>query len=369
MEQMRKPEERAMFALRELYRSRGYRPYKMSRFEAYDLYVRNKDFLQSDQVITFSDRSGRLLALKPDVTLSIIKNAADRPGQVQKVYYNENVYRADGGTQGFREILQTGLECVGDLGGYEIAEVALLAAQSLSLLGDSFVLNLSHMGFVWSVLDGSGLSGRGRREALDFLRQKNSHDLRRLCGGENLSDAQTTALCALAGCNGDPDTVMRTMRPLLTSEEQEELLEELGAVCALLEQRGFAGKIRLDFSVGNEMKYYSGLVFKGYLEGIPVSILSGGQYDRLLQKMGRRSRAIGFAINLNLLERRQAEQEDVDILLLYDPAEQVDTVMQAVETLGREGSVLAAADVPQRRNWRKAARLEKGEILWIELPC
>ena len=70
-----KNEERAVFALRKLYRSFGYAPYKMSRFEEYDLYVRNKDFLVSDQVITFSDRSGRLLALKPDVTLSIVKNA------------------------------------------------------------------------------------------------------------------------------------------------------------------------------------------------------------------------------------------------------------------------------------------------------
>ena len=49
-----KHEERAVFALRSLYRNYGYAPYKMSRFEEYDLYVRNKDFLVSDQIITFS---------------------------------------------------------------------------------------------------------------------------------------------------------------------------------------------------------------------------------------------------------------------------------------------------------------------------
>ena len=108
--------------LEALCRKFGYAPYKMSRFEEYDLYVRNKDFLVSDQIITFSGSQGKLLALKPDVTLSIVKNAPDTPGVVQKVYYNENVYRD------YREILQAGLECVGDLGDYEIAEVALLAA-------------------------------------------------------------------------------------------------------------------------------------------------------------------------------------------------------------------------------------------------
>ena len=70
-----KTEERAVFTLRSLYRRYGYAPYKMSRFEEYDLYVRNKDFLASDRIITFSDGGGRLLALKPDVTLSIVKNA------------------------------------------------------------------------------------------------------------------------------------------------------------------------------------------------------------------------------------------------------------------------------------------------------
>lgn len=88
-----KNEERAVFALRALYRRYGYVGYKMSQFEEYDLYVRNKDFLLSDRIITFSGSGGRLLALKPDVTLSIVKNAPDAPGAVQKLYYNENVYR------------------------------------------------------------------------------------------------------------------------------------------------------------------------------------------------------------------------------------------------------------------------------------
>ena len=58
--------------LEALCRKFGYAPYKMSRFEEYELYVRNKDFLQSDRVITFSGADGRLLAMKPDVTLSIV---------------------------------------------------------------------------------------------------------------------------------------------------------------------------------------------------------------------------------------------------------------------------------------------------------
>ena len=125
MDAILKSEERAILTLRQLYRSYGYGPYKMSRFEEYDLYVRNKDFLVSDKIITFSGDRGRLLALKPDVTLSIVKNAPEASGVVQKVYYNENVYRD------YREIMQAGLEAVGDLSGYDIAEVVILAVKSL----------------------------------------------------------------------------------------------------------------------------------------------------------------------------------------------------------------------------------------------
>ena len=84
-------DERAGYALRSLYRRFGYCQYKMSKFEEYALYVRNKDFLASDGIISFTDTNGRLLALKPDVTLSIINNSKDLPGQVQKLYYDENV--------------------------------------------------------------------------------------------------------------------------------------------------------------------------------------------------------------------------------------------------------------------------------------
>ena len=42
-----KYDEKVIFALRELYSKYGYSQYKMSKFEEYDLYARNKDFLTS----------------------------------------------------------------------------------------------------------------------------------------------------------------------------------------------------------------------------------------------------------------------------------------------------------------------------------
>ena len=121
-------DEKAVFALRSLYLQRGYRQFKMRKFEEYDLYSRNKEFLVSEGVISFTDTDGKLLALKPDVTLSIINNAKSQPGQVEKLFYNENVYRISGDSHSYKEIMQTGVECVGAVTGAERLEVTLLAA-------------------------------------------------------------------------------------------------------------------------------------------------------------------------------------------------------------------------------------------------
>ena len=359
MDKILKKDEQAVLLLRKLYQSYGYQPYKMSRFEEYDLYVRNKDFLVSDQVITFSDRQGKLLALKPDVTLSIIKNAG-KSSDVQRVYYNENVYRVDPQTRAFREIMQTGLECIGALSSADVAEVVLLAAQSLSKLGENFVLDISHMGIIGEVLGRSGLSHEGQTRALQYLHQKNSHELRRLCEEES---AMAEDLLVLAECSGSPEEVFAKIQNM----QNHEAFVQLQQICGVLETFGFRDRIRVDFSVGTDMKYYSGVVFKGYLEGISAGVLSGGQYDKLLRKMGRGGNAVGFAIYLNLLEQiRERAEFDVDAVLLYpegaDPAE----LMSAAAELRQQTNLLTVTRLPQNLRWRKLYELREGKATEIE---
>lgn len=363
MDKILKKEEQAILLLRKLYQNYGYLPYKMSRFEEYDLYVRNKDFLVSDQVITFSDRRGKLLALKPDVTLSIIKNAG-KSADTQRVYYNENVYRVDPQTRAFREIMQTGLECIGDLSATDVAEVVLLAARSLQALGENFVLDISHMGLVGGILRRSGLSHEGQNRALQFLHQKNSHELRRLCEEES---CDADAILALVQAVGTPSVVFEQIRKYACDDVLMASLVQLQQICGVLEDFGFGGQIRVDFSVGTDMKYYSGVVFKGYLEGITTWILSGGQYDKLLQKMGRSGNAVGFAIYLNLLEQiRETSRFDVDAVLLYPEKAPMQQVFAAAADLRKDANVLTVNRLPENLRWRKLYEWKDGEAVFIE---
>ena len=356
MEMILKRDEQAILLLRKLYQNYGYRSYKMSRFEEYDLYVRNKDFLVSDQVITFSDRTGKLLALKPDVTLSIIKNAG-KTADTQRVYYNENVYRVDPQTRTFREIMQTGLECIGNLCDTDVAEVVLLAAKSLQKLGENFVLDISHMGVVGEIMASSGLSKDAQEKAVVYIHQKNSHELAKLCQEENC-DAE--GLLALIRTDGAPESVLQNLNTTAATKQ-------LQTICRVLTAAGFGDKIRIDFSVSSDMKYYSGVVFKGYLEGITTWILSGGQYDKLLQKMGRTGNAVGFAIYLNLLEKIRTTREfDVDAVLLYEDTSDMLSLFQAAETLRQTENVLTAKSIPTGLKYRRLYQLREGEAILLE---
>lgn len=354
-----KPEERVLFELRALYQKYGYSQFKMSKFEEYDLYARNKDFLISDGVITFTDTDGRLMALKPDVTLSIIKNTRNAPGDIQKLYYSENVYRVSGSTRQFKEILQTGLECIGEVDLYNLCEVISLALKSLRTIGDRCVLDISHMGVVSALVDTLGLDDATRQQVLRCIGEKNADGVSKLCPGK---DAE--GIRALVAARGRPDSVIALLRPWCESGAAKEALDELERVTAILKAVGCDG-IQVDFSIVNDMNYYNGIVFMGYIDGIPSSVLSGGQYDKLMQRMGSPARAVGFAIYMDLLERLSGEPSpfDVDTVLLYDDDADVMALTQAVRFLTDSGTAVCAMKrIPEKLRYRQLLRFEDGGI-------
>ncbi|MBQ8291767.1 MAG: ATP phosphoribosyltransferase regulatory subunit [Clostridia bacterium] len=337
-----KKQERVSLALRELFRKYGYAPYKMNKFEAYDLYVANKDFLVSDGIITFNDTDGKLLALKPDVTLSIIKNATD--GETSKVFYNENVYRISGETKQYKEIMQVGLERIGDTDVYALYETVYLAAQSLQAISENFVLDVSHLGILSALFEEIGAGERFNGKIMRLLAQKNAHGISEICKEYAILEKQKDKLFTIVRTYGDIQTVLKTLAPLCESKAMQEAYNELSAVCGLLLKTELAEKIRLDFSVVHNMNYYNGFVFKGFVEGIGEGVLSGGQYDRLMARMNRKAGGIGFAVYLDLLEGFGECKSgfDVDALVLYDDATDLKTLAQTVNSFIADGKSVNA---------------------------
>lgn len=355
-------EEQTIFALRELYSKYGYLAFKMSKFEEYELYIRNKDFLVSDRIITFNDTNGKLLALKPDVTLSIIKQGEDRQGVKQKVYYNENVYRVSEHTGHYKEIMQSGIECLGDIDLYDKFEVLSLAAQSLEMISDSYVLEISHMGIVSAVLDEIDTDQSFRRQVIRYISEKNAHDLARLCDEQGISRELTDKMNALITIYGKRDSVISALEPVCTTPTALAALSELKQLSALLDTTNCGDRIIFDFSVINDMNYYNGIVFKGFIDGICDGVLAGGQYDKMMHKMGRRAGAIGFALYLDLLEQLRASGEgyDVDVLVLYDNTTPPEKLAAQINRLVENGKrVSAQRAIPENLRYRQCLSLKE----------
>ena len=295
-------EETAALELRALYAENGFSQYKMSKFEPYDLYATNKDFLESERIITFTDISGRLMALKPDVTLSIVKNTDLAPGETKKLYYNETVYRVPKGAPGFRELTQVGLECIGETDENSVTQVIGLACKSLGTISPDCVLDLSHLGLITDTLSAAGLTGDAARQAYVCLTEKNVQGLKALCEKNGADAENTEKLLTLAALYGAPRDVLPKLVDLFGDHAA---VKELQNVAQNVDEQC----LRIDFSVSADVKYYNGLVFKGYVKGLPAYVLSGGQYDNLMKRMKKNCRALGFAVYMDALQLLRSEGE------------------------------------------------------------
>ena len=358
-EMLLKKEEQVIFSLRALFERYGYRKFKMSKFEEYDFYADNRSFLNSETILTFTGLDGKLLALKPDVTLSIVKNTKGSREAAERVYYNENVYRARKGASEYKEIMQVGLEYIGEVDGYATLEVLLLAQKSLQAISDAYILDLSHMGFVAGLMEELALPYDRQKQLLDCIREKNVHGIRGICAEIALAEDQAEKLERLASLYGSLDETLPQAKALCCNAKMEQAVRELEEILRCLKISGREQNVNLDFSIVNDMDYYTGIIFQGFIQGVPSSILSGGRYDNLLRKLGKDADAIGFAVYLDLLERFDSKEKeyDVDTLLLYEDGADVAALAKAVQMLTDNGqSVLV-----QRKN--------TGNVKYKQLLC
>ena len=346
-------DEQAIMRLRSLYRQYGYTQYRMSRFEEYGLYSGNKAFLSSGDIITFTGAGGKLMALRPDVTLSIVKNTNDGQG-MRKLYYSENIYRPDGNE--FKERMQIGLECIGDIDVYSVGEVVMLAGRSLSALGAKTCLDISHMGFIGGLLNSADLTDVQRSEILRRISGKNVPEIHSLCETYGLDDGFRDRIIALTAIYGPYANVLVDLRRLSVNEETEEALRELEDIRSVVAAFGGGQEINIDFSIVNDMNYYSGVIFQGYIDGIPSKVLSGGRYDGLLRRFGKKSGAIGFAVYLDLLEQTAPPRGglEIDVLLLYGDKTDFEALVKEVGALTAEGrSVRVQREKPENVKYKR----------------
>jgi ATP phosphoribosyltransferase regulatory subunit len=359
-------EEKVNLKLRKLYSSFGYRELKMGKFEEYDLYNRNRDFIPNESIIAFPGPTGKLLAIRPDLTLSIVKNHRPEKNVTDKISYSERVCRLTRDGE-YRESLQTGLECLGKVDMLQITEVIELAALSLSTISDDFILDISDLGLIKSLLENEPVELMVR--VTDLIAGKNEDGISAIEDEGYLEPEKANIIRDIISASGRPDEVIPELKMKRLPHEAVKSLERLEMIYRSIGDREIRNKLNIDFSIVNNMKYYSGILFQGYIKGIPNGVLSGGQYDGIMERMGKPGNAVGFAVYTDMLPLlyRDEKEFDVDAFMVYDDDEDVSKVSEAAWKLRKEaGSLATGLEPPSDIKYKKLYRFRKGELIEIE---
>jgi ATP phosphoribosyltransferase regulatory subunit len=235
-------------------------------------------------------------------------------------------------------------------------EVISLAKSSLESISKDYVLEISHMGVIFQVLNKISDDKAFYEEALECIEKKSTHEIKAVCAKYGLNKENETLLSTLVTLYGKPSDVISRLDMLDKEICFGKCLDELKTICALLGKDESFDKIRLDFSIVNDMKYYNGIVINGYVNGVCECVLYGGSYDKLLSKMGKGCRGIGFAIYTDLLNQLNGNGTgyDVDTLIIYSDETSACTVREAIEKEIASGkSVSAQKSIPKKLRYRE----------------
>lgn len=284
-------------SLTDLFVQRGYAEISTPEIEFYDLFVQSGNPLPQESFLKVVDRSGKIMVMRPDCTAPIARVAATKLKAVplpQRLYYNEPVFRSGQAHKGgSTEIAQCGVELIGAAGEDSDVEVIALAVEALKAVSPHpFHIELGHVG-LFRALASEMEMGDAKTEQMRLLIEgKHFAALNDLLAPYRDKPAYAV-LSRLSQLFGSIE-VLDEAETLVGKREEVEYLRSLYAA---LEKKDCAQYVRFDLGLVHQIDYYTGVVFRGYLEGAGAPVLSGGRYDNLVEKFGRPAPAIGFAVD------------------------------------------------------------------------
>jgi ATP phosphoribosyltransferase regulatory subunit len=286
-----------------VFRKWGYREIVTSAYEYFDVLAQGTDQELQERMFKMVDReSGRLLALRADVTPQIARIVASRMREELKplrLAYVTNVFRYDEPHVGrYREFYQAGVELVGLPNPEGDAELIAMTVEGLRALGlERFQLDVGQADFFRGLLEDLALDEARAGELRSALGRKDVSALERIVAGLGAPAAVGELLLALPSLYGGADVLDRAER-LVKSPRSEAALKNLAEVYRLLTVYGLADSVLLDLAEVSGFDYYSGVHFEAYVSGLGAPLAGGGRYDHMLARFGYDCPATGFAFEV-----------------------------------------------------------------------
>lgn len=279
----------------------GYSEVVTPGIEFYDLFNKGARCFPQETLYKLVDSKGRLIAIRPDSTIPIARLAATRLKDAQlplRLFYNQSIFTTNQMLKGRSdEIVQAGIELIGSDSSKADLEVLCIAIKSLSLYNNNFRLEIGHIGLFKQLVSELDADENTVEMIRRYIEAKNYPALDVLL--DTLGKSKSAdALRQLPRLFGGKEVFDKASK-LFDDKNIDDILDNLREVYQSLSSIGYNGKITVDLGIVNRTDYYTGIVFKGYLEGYGEVILSGGRYDKLISEFGYDLPATGFGINVD----------------------------------------------------------------------
>jgi ATP phosphoribosyltransferase regulatory subunit len=346
--------------LRGVFEKRGYREVRTPGLEFYDVFSSKAAYYRPESMYKLSDNRGRLMTVRPDSTIPIARLAATKlKGSALpiRIYYAQQVFRRQPELRGKRaEIMQMGVELIGDSSFASDAEILGMAAEALAACSSSFRIEIGHVG-VFNRLMSLLEAGPAEKERIHrHIAAKNYAALGDVLEGARQSGV-ADMLRALPELFGGAEA-LREARALFKGRDPVllSMLAHLERVYEILQGLDPKDRIMIDFGLVNQAEYYSSLVFKGYMASSGEAVLSGGRYDGLFKDFGEDLPATGFAFHVDAL----ADERLGSSLVPFDAQAEADAALGPAEAGRPAPPAASAASEPPAPRLRVA--LTKGRL-------
>ena len=304
-----------------LFRQRGYLEVSTPDTEYYDLFALSGSAIAQERMLQVNDMSGKICVMRPDSTTPIARVAATKLRSLplpQRLYYDQKVYRSNPANNGGnREIPQCGVELIGADGLRADVEIIATAIDALRSCGATrFHVELGHAAFFRDLAGRLELDQAGVEQMRSVIESKNFAALHALLV-PYCSNPASDALKRLSRLFGSVEVLDEAERLAGKTEPVDylrRLYDELSAA-------GYGQFIRFDLGMVHQIDYYTGVVFRGYVEGAGEAVLSGGRYDNLVEFFGRKAQATGFSVDVDAVAHTLPESAlpKLRVLVHYEP--------------------------------------------------
>ena len=308
-----------------IYSASGFKKIDTPTVENYDLIESVNRSINQENLYKLNDNTGHLLVIRPDNTTPIARVVATKLRSAElplKIYYNQSIYRINGDYSGKRnEILQSGIELVGATGLKADLLCIVTALDALRSQNLKCKLEIGHVGFFNALLNELEIDDDEAETVRSFVEAKNFVSLNML--DKNLQIEKIRRLPLLFGGEEVFDEAYRLAE---NNVKAIEALEYVKKLYRMLVFAGYGDYIMVDMGIVHKFDYYTGTVFRGYVENAGEPVLKGGRYDRLLSAFDYDVPATGFAINVCAVadalisKSRMPVAGHSDCIIYYDDA-------------------------------------------------